>query len=562
MLDLAALIAAYLIGSLPLGSRLVKWMTGYDARDMNAHNLGVENLLRFVGAPVAFASFALDILKAFGAVALFLGSPWAALGVYAGHLLPLPLIDQSSLPRGRGNGVILGVLAGLWAFSGVPLFVVVAPVLLYSALLAYTGFVTLATLTSLLALPLLMALSGQPLGAMWATGLLFGLALWRHKVGLARIVDGTEPRLGDSPPVRGRDPRVVYAAFMIHALALKDVWQPGSLRWMGPLYERGLLSEGVIRWFLPRMRPLAHAKLRGIELADGRELCVLIISGPMLPDQIRARPEQATAMAIQGARLAYELGAEAFGLGAFWSTVGNKGQDVQDAVPQIHITNGGAYTAASVKAAVPELLRRFRAQGGSLKRASAAVVGAGGVVAFGVARVLAAEVAELVLVGRDLARLERSAATLRKKHPTTTVKTSASVADCAACDLVFTATSDPDPVLYAEHVKPGAWVFDLGRPADVDSSVLEVPGVQVIPGGVVRPPGSMKSEFDLHFGDGLIPACMAETMIMTATREFGRKSLGPVTKTANLGFYLREGKRLGFEIVTWDERVAVLSEVA
>jgi len=82
--------------------------------------------------------------------------------------------------------------------------------------------------------------------------------------------------------------------------------------------------------------------------------------------------------------------------------------------------------------------------------------------------------------------------------------------------------------------------------------------VQIVPGGVVRPPGAMRSRIDIRFGDGLVPACLAETMIMTAAHAFDRRSLGASTRTANIAFYLREGERLGFEIVTRDERVAEL----
>ena len=113
--SILALIIAYLIGSLPLGSALIKWSTGKSAQTFSAHNLGVENLLYFIGAPVAFASFFLDIFKAFVALALFAGNPWAALGVYVGHLYPIPLFPE--LPRGRGNGVLLGMLAAWWAFG-------------------------------------------------------------------------------------------------------------------------------------------------------------------------------------------------------------------------------------------------------------------------------------------------------------------------------------------------------------------------------------------------------------------------------------------------------------
>ena len=354
--------------------------------------------------------------------------------------------------------------------------------------------------------------------------------------------------------MRGLDPGVVLAAFMIHPMTVEDLWQPPSLRWLAWAMRRGWLTEPWLRRVLPWLRPQVRGEIRGVRLADGRELRVALIGGPMLPDQIRTQTDHAERMAIQGARLARDLGAEAFGLGAFWSTVGDKGLVVQAAVPDLAITNGGAYTAATVRAAVPGLLQRFAEQGGDLRAAEAAVVGANGVVAFGVARVLAGEVGRLVLVGRDADRLERSAATLRRKHPELQVRTAVEIGAVREADLIFTATSDPEPVLRPEHVKPGAWVFDLGRPADVHPGVADVAGVKVIPGGVVRPPGALRSQIDLHFGDGLVPACLAETMIMTATRAFERASLGPQTRTADIAWYLEEGERLGFEIVTRDLR--------
>lgn len=557
-LALAAALAGYLIGSLPLGSMLVRALSGKDPRAFSAHNLGLENLLYFIGAPTALASFALDLLKGFLAVMLSGGSPWAGVGVFAGHLYPLR--RRGELPRGRGNGVLLGVLAAWQASGRLGWGEAALPVLVFAALLALTGYAALATMGGLLAFALVAGFVSWPLAL--SAWVVFLLALWRHKVSLARILDRTEAKLGEPPAVHGRDPGVVLAAFMVHPMSLDDLWQPRSQRWLKLLVAWRLVPEGVLRAALLRMRPQIQDELRGIELSDGRELRVLLVVGSMLPDQIRRHPEVAKRMAVQGARLALERGAEAFGLGAFWSTVGNKGLEVQAAVPEIAITNGGAYTAATVKAAVPGLLAAFEREGGTLRRASAAVVGANGVVAFGVARIVAPEVAELILVGRDAERLEKSAEALRRKYRGTRVSISTDLAVCAEADLIFSATSDPAPVIYPQHVKPGAWIFDLGRPADAHERVREVPGVHIVPGGVVRPPGSMRSFVDLHFGDGMVPACMAETMIMTATRAFERRSLGPATKSADIAFYLREGARLGFEIVTRDEHVTRVSEVA
>ena len=559
VLLLAAAAVAYLIGTAPAGAAWVRRTTGREARDLNPHLLGVENVLRLGGMPAALGSFALDVVK--GGVGVALVAPWApgsaavgAAAVYLGHLLPWPGAWGRDLPRGRGNAVLLGVLAGWAAFGDERAWLLALPVLAYAGTLAATRYVALATVAGLVSLPLVLALGGAHAGSVAAAVVLSGFGTWRQKSALSRVQDGTEARLGDPPPVRGLDPGVVLAAFMIHPMTVEDLWQPPSLRWLAWAMRRGWLTEPWLRRVLPWLRPQVRGEIRGVRLADGRELRVALIGGPMLPDQIRTQTDHAERMAIQGARLARDLGAEAFGLGAFWSTVGDKGLVVQAAVPDLAITNGGAYTAATVRAAVPGLLQRFAEQGGDLRAAEAAVVGANGVVAFGVARVLAGEVGRLVLVGRDADRLERSAATLRRKHPELQVRTAVEIGAVREADLIFTATSDPEPVLRPEHVKPGAWVFDLGRPADVHPGVADVAGVKVIPGGVVRPPGALRSQIDLHFGDGLVPACMAETMIMTATRAFERASLGPQTRTADIAWYLEEGERLGFEIVTRDLR--------
>ncbi|HEX7039951.1 MAG TPA: glycerol-3-phosphate acyltransferase [Trueperaceae bacterium] len=597
-----AFLTAFLVGSLPLGARLVERLSGWAPREVNPHLLGVENVTRLVGGGVALAAFGLDVLKgmlglAAGVVAgwllallVFVGSlasppglePGGLLavaaserglvaalaaaglfGVVVGHLAPLPLPGIAVAPRGRGNAVVLGGLAGLYALGAAPLWLLAVPVVAWAAVLGWTGYVALATVWGVLGLGVASVAGAWAGSVAWevafAAALVAACVGWRHKAHLSRIRDGTEPRLGETAPVRGMD-GTALAAFMIHPLSLDDVWQPASLRWFRHVLERtvkpGILPVELVKRLFLQVRPQLTGVIDGVVTADGRPLRVLLIGMPVLPDQFRSHPDDALRLAIQGARFAHELGAEVVGLGAFWSTIGDKGRAVQEAVPEIVVTNGGAYTAATVRAAVPALLKRCAQQGVRLKRATAAVVGANGVVAFGVARMIAPEVGRVVLVGRDRERLARSAATLRAKFPQTEFVPTTDLQEVATADLVFTATSDPGPVIYPQHVKPGAWVYDLGRPADVHPSVRDVPGVEVVPGGVVRPPGSMRSGLDLRFGDGHVPACLAETMILAATREYGRRSLGSRTRTADIEFYLREGERLGFRIVTADPLVA------
>lgn len=543
-------VLAYLVGSLPFGAWWIRFAAGRDPREVDAGRLGVENVFRLLGPPVAAVSFLLDVLKGAVAVAVLPSPQVAAVAVLAGHLAPVPWPLDARAPRGRGNGVLLGGLTALVASGTMPAGAAWLGAATYAAVLARWGFVTPATLAGL---AVMAPWPGAPL--LTVAGWFLALTV-RGVPSLARIVDGTEPRLGDPPAVRGLAPDRVRAAFMIHPMDVNDLWQVPSQRWAHALHRRGLLPERWLRRALPWLRPQVHGILRGVELADGRTLEVVLIGGPMLPDQIRAHPDAATRMAIRGAELARELGAEAFGLGAYWSTVGDKGREVQAAVPDLPVTHGGSYTAATVQAAIPGLLERYRAEGGTLAQATAAVVGANGVVAFGVARRLAAEVGALILIGTDRARLERSAATLRARHAELEIRTSIDPADVGAADLVVTATSSPGYVVGPEHVRPGAWIYDLGRPADVDPAVRGVPGVELVPGGVVRPPGRSVSDLDLHFGDGMVPACLAETMILAAAGDARRATTGGTAAPADVAWFLAEGERLGFEIVTRDERVA------
>ncbi len=539
-------LLSYFIGSLPIGSYLINWRTGLKAREVSAHNLGVENFLHAIGIPLAVTLLVIDALKGLLVFVIFAANPWTALGVYFGHLYPLNLLTRGNAPRGHGNGVLLGLLMGLIILGHLHLTAIFLPLFLYILLLTITRYTTLATLISLLSVFILLtALQGLTPIAI-AFGVIFLLALWRHKASIMRIIEGLEPKLGDPLPIYNN--KIIYTAFMVHAMTKEDWWQSKSVSWLKPLLQN--LPDRLLKLLVLFMRPNKYGEITGVRLSDGRELRVMLIGTPHLPQYIRNHPRIATKVAIQSAHLAKELGAEALGLGAFWSTVGNKGQEVQEAVPNIHITNGGAYTAATIKAAVPMLLTRYKLQGKSLKKATAAIVGANGVVAFGVARLIVAEVGKLILVGPDAVRLRRSAQTLQRKCPDTAIETSTDVCACARADLIFSATSDPKPVIFANNIKKGAWVFDLGRPADVHEDVKALPDVEVIPGGMVKPPGEIKQSLDLHFGNGIIPACLAETMIMAATKNFERKSLGIQTKTENIDFYLCQGKRLGFNIVT------------
>jgi acyl-phosphate glycerol 3-phosphate acyltransferase len=555
---LVPVLLGYLLGSVPFGYLIGRSFRGIDIRRYGSHNIGATNVLRVVGPFPALLTLLLDIGKGIVPV-LLAAAPWwtgaprpgwvviaAATAAIFGHAYSAWFfLSERRFSRGKAVAAALGADLGFLWIGAIPPAGVLVPLGVFLAVVfgprlfsRRLGFVSLGSTLAVATLPPLLAVWHVELPYQifaWAA-LLF--ILWKHKENIGRILDGVEPRLGEKPPLPGHDRNEVACAFMIHPMSPEDWWQTNRFSFLAPLYRLGLLPVSLLERAMRLVRPMKLDEIRGIELADGRRARVYLLGAPLLPRQIKGDPELAVSRAVQAARLARDLGATVFGLGAYWSVVGNKGEEVQ-ARSEIPVTNGGAYTAGTVKAAVPAMLRRLEQDGARLDAVRAGVVGANGVVGFRVCHSLLGH-AE---------RLERSANRLRTRAGETEILTSTSLADLKECDLVFTATSEPDPVLFPEHVRPGTLIYDLGRPPDVDESVREVPGVEIVPGGTVRPPGQALGRLDIHFGRGTIPACLAETIIIALEHCPERRTLGDSSKAENVEFFVQKAEELGFQVV-------------
>ena len=197
MKPLIALVAAWLIGSIPwayLAGRLLK---GVDLRTYGSGNLGTTNVLRLLGAPAAIVVYALDAAKGFVPVLLFpklFGfephGAWAiACGMLAilGHVKPVFL-----LLKGGGKGVATA--------SGV--FFALTPVATFASLV---GFLTLLFSTRTMSLASLTGAAILPIGVALTHGmrsLVFGVSLgvaafvyWTHRANIGRLRRGEEPKL-------------------------------------------------------------------------------------------------------------------------------------------------------------------------------------------------------------------------------------------------------------------------------------------------------------------------------------------------------------------------------
>jgi glycerol-3-phosphate acyltransferase PlsY len=196
---IVAVILSYVSGSIPAAYLAGKWK-GVDLREHGSGNLGATNVLRVLGARVGLTVFAVDIAK--GGLPVWFFPPetgatgdtqtWIAVacGVAAilGHVRPLFLGFRKG---GKGVATACGVFLAL-----APLQTALA-LLIFLVVVMSSGFVSLASLTAVVALPVFLAVSigwRSPLFLVSVVTVLF--VFWTHRPNIERLRNGTEFRFG------------------------------------------------------------------------------------------------------------------------------------------------------------------------------------------------------------------------------------------------------------------------------------------------------------------------------------------------------------------------------
>ncbi|WP_298674175.1 glycerol-3-phosphate 1-O-acyltransferase PlsY [uncultured Sphingomonas sp.] len=186
----AALLIGYLLGSIPFGVILTRLFGAGDLRAIGSGNIGATNVLRTGRKGLAAATLLLDLGKGAAAVliveALFPGdAALAAAGAFFGHCYPIWLAFRG----GKGVATLMGIVLALHWQLGLVYAVV------WLGLLALLRVSSLAGMAAAIAAPVTAAAFG------WfdIVPLLIALALivlWKHRANIARLLDGTEPRVG------------------------------------------------------------------------------------------------------------------------------------------------------------------------------------------------------------------------------------------------------------------------------------------------------------------------------------------------------------------------------
>jgi glycerol-3-phosphate acyltransferase PlsY len=187
---LALLALGYACGSIPAGLLLAR-LAGVDVRQAGSGNVGATNVARTAGLGLGLATLVFDACKGAFPVLVARGSTagtdlQAAVGAAAllGHVFPVTL----GFAGGKGVATALGVLLVLHP-SGVAVAVAV-----FLAVVAFSGYVSLASMLAALTAPAAIGLLGGPGPVVVAAAVMAAIVLVRHHGNLRRLAGGTEPR--------------------------------------------------------------------------------------------------------------------------------------------------------------------------------------------------------------------------------------------------------------------------------------------------------------------------------------------------------------------------------
>lgn len=122
-------------------------------------------------------------------------------------------------------------------------------------------------------------------------------------------------------------------------------------------------------------------------------------------------------------------------------------------------------------------------------------------------------------------------------------------ADLPDCDLVIATSNNPEYLIYPEHLRSGAVICDVARPADVAPEVYELRNdVLILEGGLVQYPDQICFGPNLGYREGVNLACLSETVLLALEGDFQDYSIGNVLSLETVQYLRGLACKHGFSL--------------
>lgn len=210
-LKIAFVLLAYLLGAIPFGYLLVKYVfaRGEDIRKVGSGGIGATNVTRRAGMKAGLLTYAFDVAKGVAAVMLmrlvaadnyfWIGA--AAVAAIAGHIFPVFL-------RFRGGK---GVATGVGVYLALAPYSVLSTLVLWALIVYFTRYVSLGSIIATAAVPLWTLLyygwlhPHPHLKALIIIAVVgCALIVGKHHENIIRLLKGTENKIGKRLDSQGR----------------------------------------------------------------------------------------------------------------------------------------------------------------------------------------------------------------------------------------------------------------------------------------------------------------------------------------------------------------------
>lgn len=191
---LIAILISYLIGSIPSGFLLTKYVMRKDVRQYGSGNIGATNVARVMGLKSGILVAVFDILKGYLGVLvgqLIIGSSLStaillvAVAAIAGHDWSIFL----GFSGGKGVATTFGVILKLYPLA----FLIYA--LIWLLLVLTTRYVSLGSIIGSMSLPLTLYFSNYDLKNIFFAALLSIFVMYTHRENIKRLLKGEENRM-------------------------------------------------------------------------------------------------------------------------------------------------------------------------------------------------------------------------------------------------------------------------------------------------------------------------------------------------------------------------------
>jgi predicted amino acid dehydrogenase len=301
-------------------------------------------------------------------------------------------------------------------------------------------------------------------------------------------------------------------AFIVNPLTIKQL---KNLRPLLKLVPDFFLAPSLKK--LPPFKVLHTGKLRSIR---GKEIEGYFIISPLISKQLD--DGFVLDRNIAAVRLAESLNAGIVGLSPDSSTLADKGHIIGKAL-KIPVTNGSSLTAWSVFEAI---YRIARVKNINLKECKLAVINASSPLGSLCSRKLSDYVRLITINGAEKDKLGRLKENIAQLSPVEVIMEEEADRAVKEADIVINADISSRPAFDIQKLKPNTIFCNIPSFGSATDKTGLRNDITVVEAGLIKMPYAGKLRINTGLPRDIIPASLAETMLLTFTERFVSYSLG------------------------------------